>query len=68
MDMESLRKIFQEARKRKSCGYSMPLSSGKISKTYQHRVGVSVSERKFMTDGIKAAFRHKLPRAMGSWI
>ena len=30
--------------------------------------GVSVSEPKFTSDGIKAAFRHEFPKAIGEWI
>ena len=44
----------------------MPLPSGEFSKTYQHRLGVS--EHKFTSDGVKAAFRDKFPEAIGAWI
>ena len=30
--------------------------------------GVSVSEPKLTSDGVKAAFRHELPKAIGAWI
>ena len=30
--------------------------------------GVSVSEPKLMSDGIKTAFRHELLQAIGAWI
>ena len=30
--------------------------------------GVSVSEPKFTSDGVKAAFRHELPEVIGKWI
>ena len=30
--------------------------------------GVSVSEPKFTSDGVKAAFRHEFPEAIGAWI
>ena len=30
--------------------------------------GVSVSEPSFMSDGVKAAFRHEFPKAIGAWI
>ena len=30
--------------------------------------GVSVSEPKFMSDGVKAIFGHELPKEIGSWI
>ena len=30
--------------------------------------GVSVSETKFMSDGLKAAFRHEFPEAIGAWV
>ena len=30
--------------------------------------GVSVSEPKFTSDGVKSTFRHELPEAIGVWI
>ena len=30
--------------------------------------GVSVGEPKFTSDGVKASFRHELPKAIGAWI
>ena len=30
--------------------------------------GVSVSEPRFTSDGVKAAFRHELPEAIEAWI
>ena len=30
--------------------------------------GVSVSEPKFTSDGVKVEFRHELPKAIGAWI
>ena len=30
--------------------------------------GVSVIEPKFTSDGVKAEFRHELPKAIGAWI
>ena len=46
----------------------MTLPSGELGKNYQHRVGVSVSEPKFTSDGFKLAFRHELPQRIGAWI
>ena len=46
----------------------MPLSPGKFPKLISIEWGVSVSEPKFTSDGVKAAFRHELLEVTEAWI
>ena len=52
----------------KSCGHSMPLTSGEFPKLTNIGWGVRFSEPKFTSDGVKVAFRHEFPQAIGAYI
>ena len=45
----------------------MPLPSEKFPKLINNGWEVSVSEPKFMSDGVKAEFIHEFAKAIGSW-
>ena len=51
-----------------SCGHSMPLPSSNLSKLIKIGWEVSVSEPKFTSDGVEAAFRHELLQEIEAWI